>query len=355
MPSFQDTVGSSSTAPCLGGADSATLDIRPRRRFRLSCRKESFVLKTAMFLFCAAFAGAEIRTNYEVAQPAAGDLRFKWIYGSVCNALNRDPRVQVVMYNEDTYVMRQNIAVHHSAPFTYLLMGNSGALLIDTGATAEARYYPLRATVDALLKHWGDLRGKADLPLTVVLTSGENLYQNQGYAQFRGRPNTRLVPPDAAEIDLGGRVVTVIPTPGTHKDGVSFYDRYDGFLFTGDFVCPGRITIANDVDYLKSIARLRAFRDSHPVKWVMGGQIDMQFLPGVEYMRLITYKPMEHVLQLDPAVLDDAAATAERLKGKADVIIRAEFAMRNRVGPDFRKPGTREADLPPVPVVGMLR
>lgn len=89
--------------------------------------------------------------DYACEGPAPGNLAFRWTYGSNVAARNRDPRVQVVQYNEDTFVLRQNVCVHWEAPFTYLLFGNAGALLIDTGATANAQAYPLRETVDAIL------------------------------------------------------------------------------------------------------------------------------------------------------------------------------------------------------------
>lgn len=56
------------------------------------------------------------------------------------------------------------------APFTYLLFGNTGALLIDTGATPEAASYPLRATVDALIIRWCQSRNLPSIPLTIILT-----------------------------------------------------------------------------------------------------------------------------------------------------------------------------------------
>ena len=99
--------------------------------------------------------------------------------------LNRDPRIQVVQYNEDTFILRQNVCVHWEAPFTYLLFGNQGALLIDTGATAEANYYPLRTTVDAIVTRWSQMRLKKKVPLTVVFTSAEDIAQNQGLGAIR--------------------------------------------------------------------------------------------------------------------------------------------------------------------------
>ena len=216
--------------------------------------------------------------------------------------LNRDPRIQVVQYNEDTFILRQNVCVHWEAPFTYLLFGNRGALLIDTGATAEANYYPLRATVDAIITRWSQMRLKKKVPLTVAFTSAEDIAQNQGQAQFAGRPGTMLAPAALADIkqfykldaswpagvariDLGGRVIDVIPTPDAHKDGLTFYDPYNDFLHTGDLIFPGKINISNDKDYVASLQRLKQWKDTHPVKWIMGGHIEMQFVPGLSPLR----------------------------------------------------------------------
>jgi hypothetical protein len=143
--------------------------------------------------------GEEVTHNYACDGPAPGDIYFKWIYGSNIAALNRDPRIQVLQYNEDTYIMRQNICVHWEGPFTYLLFGNRGALLIDAGATPEAEYYPLRRTVDAIIARWIRIRGKQSVPLAIALTSAEDTAQNQGLFQFAGRPDTKIAPRPLAE------------------------------------------------------------------------------------------------------------------------------------------------------------
>jgi hypothetical protein len=125
-------------------------------------------------------ATGEVIHNYSSSGPAPGNIAFRWLYGSNVAALNRDPRIQAVQYNEDTYILRQNVCVHWQAPFTYLLFGNKGALLVDTGATPEPAYYPLRETVDAIIARWARIRRKTNLPLTVVMTSGEDIAQNRG-------------------------------------------------------------------------------------------------------------------------------------------------------------------------------
>ncbi len=291
--------------------------------------------------------------NYACEGPAAGSLAFRWTYGSNAAAKNRDPRVQVVQYNEDTFVMRQNVCVHWEAPFTYLLFGNNGALLIDTGATSNASHYPLRETVDAIVTRWGQARGRTSVPLTVALTSGEDIAQNQGLVQFAGRPDTTIVPrprelmklhygiatswPSGnGRIDLGDRVIEVIPTPGTHKDGVSFYDPYCDFLFTGDLLFPGRINISNDRDYIASLERLQAFAARTPVKWLLGGHIDMMFVPGKYYPRFRNFKPYERVLEMTPDLIDEALQHAREIAGQDMMLIRPDFVLFNGVSPDQR-------------------
>ncbi len=294
---------------------------------------------------------SQVMHNYTSSGPAPGDIAFRWMHGSVCAATNTDPEIQVVAYNEDTYILRQNVCVHWQAPFIYLLFGNRGALLIDTGATPEPEYYPLRKTVDTLLRRWCAARNVPDIPLTIVLTSGEYRAQNQGLSQFAGRPNTTLAPTTldgmkdfyalasswprgSGKIDLGGRILDIIPTPGAHKDGLSFYDSYTCFLFTGDLFFPGRVQIANDRDYAASLARLVDWGHAHTIKWIMGGHIDMMFVPGRAYPRFATCKPLERLLQMEPDLLADALTQATSLIGKSGVAIRADYTLLNRVSPD---------------------
>lgn len=305
---------------------------------------------------------APVEHDYRCDGPAPGKLAFRWTYGSNVAAKNKDPRVQVVQYNEDTFVLRQNVCVHWEAPFTYLLFGNQGALLIDTGATAEARYYPLRETVDAIVQRWAQARGRRKVPLTIALTSGEDVAQNQGLVQFAGRADTTFVPQPievmkrfyglagkwpagTGKIDLGDRAIEVIPTPGTHRDGVSFYDPYCDLLLTGDFLYPGKINISNDKDFIASLERLKAFAASRPVKWILGGHIEMMFVPGRYYPRFATFKPYERILEMEPGLIDEVLRYAREVQGKEMMLIRGDFVLYNGVSPDQRTT-VWPADLP---------
>jgi glyoxylase-like metal-dependent hydrolase (beta-lactamase superfamily II) len=66
------------------------------------------------------------------------------------------------------------------------------------------------------------------------------------------------------KIDLGGRVIQVIATPGHTPDSVSLWDAANGLLFTGDMYYPGPIFLyrpETDLDaYEASIAKMAALK-----------------------------------------------------------------------------------------------
>ncbi len=77
---------------------------------------------------------------------------------------------------------------------------------------------------------------------------------------------------DGERIDLGGRVIEVIATPGHTPDAISLFDRANGLLFTGDTYYPAPIWLfrpETDLDaYARSIRRLAALAPQ--VKIVLG-------------------------------------------------------------------------------------
>jgi len=77
---------------------------------------------------------------------------------------------------------------------------------------------------------------------------------------------------DDDRIELGGRTVEVITTPGHTPDAISLFDRADGLLFTGDTYYPAPIWLyrpETDLDaYAASIRRLASL-EPH-VKLVLG-------------------------------------------------------------------------------------
>ncbi|MEV6839595.1 MBL fold metallo-hydrolase [Streptomyces sp. NPDC051133] len=256
--------------------------------------------------------------DFTSTPPRGRPLPARWIHGSPSAKHNTDPDIQVHAYDEHTFVLRQNKAVHYEAPFLFLLCGNERAVLIDTGATESAEFFPLRRVVDGLLADWLALHPRDDHHLLVLHTHGHGDHV-AGDGQFAGRPGTTVVAADratawpyfgfdtdpeaVAHVDLGGRVLECLATPGHHEAAVTFYDPATGLLLTGDSVYPGRLYIQDVPAFTRSIDRLIEFADRRPVTHVLGCHIEMTGEPGVDYPVRTTYQPDEPPLQLTPAHL----------------------------------------------------
>jgi len=91
---------------------------------------------------------------------------------------------------------------------------------------------------------------------------------------YRTRPwtITRTIH-DGDKLDIGGRVLTVMATPGHAPDSLCLLDRANGLLFTGDTYYPGPIYVfgagASPEAYERSVRRLAKLMPE--VKAVLGG------------------------------------------------------------------------------------
>ena len=94
---------------------------------------------------------------------------------------------------------------------------------------------------------------------------------------------------DGEKIDLGGRSLEVIATPGHTPDAISLLDRANGLLFTGDTYYPAPIWLyrpETDLDaYAASIRRLAALAPQ--VKLVLGAH-NVPVAPPSVLPRLVT-------------------------------------------------------------------
>jgi len=236
------------------------------------------------------------------AQVAPGNMDVHWDEGQANCAGNSAPPIQVHPYNARTFILRENLCLTFEAPFMYLLLGSTRALLIDTGDIADPNQAPLAKTAMELAK----------LPLLVVHTH-RHLDHRAGDAQFANVPAVEVVgydldsvrnyykfkdwPNGVAGIDLGERTVDVIPAPGHNTTEVSFYDRNTGLFFSGDFLMPARLLVEDATAYLASAQRAAEFVKNRPVSFVLGGHIEMdrqgELLPWQSQ-----YHPREHVLEM---------------------------------------------------------
>jgi glyoxylase-like metal-dependent hydrolase (beta-lactamase superfamily II) len=229
-----------------------------------------------------------------------------WNEGSKDCIKNPQPPIQVHRYDAQTFILRESLCATYEAPFIYLLIGKTKALLIDTGAVADAKIMPLAQTVISLLPNEG-----SRLPLMVVHTHG-HLDHRSGDGQFRALPDVEVVPTDlesvkshfgiadwpngTAQIDLGDRIIDVIPTPGHYPSHVAYYDRQTGLFSSGDFLLPGRLLIEDTNADLASAWRVAEFVEQRPVTYVLGGHIELD--ESGKTFQGTRYHPNERPLQL---------------------------------------------------------
>ena len=138
--------------------------------------------------------------------------------------------------------------------YEYLLVGRNRALLIDSGATARdihaalVNLTQLRVTVIPTHLHYDHTNGLnhfksiATIDLPEIRARERNGIVHLGRYQYLGSPTpsfhvTQWVKPNAM-IDLGGRRVQVLWTPGHTSTSASFYDPVAKLLFAGDFIYP---------------------------------------------------------------------------------------------------------------------
>jgi hydroxyacylglutathione hydrolase len=259
------------------------------------------------------------------ASAGAGDLDARWSPGARhCDATPQPP-LQVHRFDSRTYFLRQDLCADFEAPLMYLLIGDTHALLIDSGAVADEAAMPLAKTVAGLLP---SPDGKL-LPLIVVHTH-RHADHRAGDAQLAELPGSRIAPlehddlvafynlpgwPSAsAKIELGRRVVEVIPVPGHLDDHLLFHDATTGLVFSGDFLLPGRLLV-DDIDaYRASAERAVAFLKDKNVTAVLGGHIELD-AQGNLYPSGSTDHPGERTLALTRQDLEGLPAALAGFNG----------------------------------------
>lgn len=241
----------------------------------------------------------------------------KWIDGTQAD----EPVTQVQALNADSFVIRQSVKTNFEAPFLYLLFGQDRALLIDTGAEGGE----IRPTVDRLIAGWLAQHGRSAIPL-VVAHSHSHGDHVAGDAAFRDRPDTTVVglkpadvagffgiddwPNQTARFDLGGRALSIIPTPGHQAAAIMVYDPKLRILLSGDTLYPGRLYVPVNflADDRASIDRLAAFAAKHPIRAALGAHIEMTRTPGRDYPHEAPIHPDEHPLELPAQAISELQA-----------------------------------------------
>lgn len=227
----------------------------------------------------------------------------------------REPPIQIHHLGPNTLMMRQSKTVSYEAPFLYLLFGRERAVLWDTGATTDPSAFPLRSTIDAAISEWLAEHPCERYELIVAHTHahGDHIAADR---QFTDRPQTTIVghgvdavqsffhiadwPSGIGVLDLGGRMLNILPIPGHQPASVAVYDPWSGLLLTGDSLYPGRLYVSDYPAFVASVRRLEDFRQNHPISQVLGCHVEMSRTAGRDYPLGATYQPHEASLVWSP-------------------------------------------------------
>jgi hydroxyacylglutathione hydrolase len=254
------------------------------------------------------------------------------------------PAWQIHEYNPSFFILRESGCIHYEKPFLYLIFGRDKAILEDTGAGP----IDSASVVMDLVAKWSKRNNKpAPVPLIVVHSHSHGDH-TAGDSGFRDRPNVQLVgakveelqkafgikawPTDIMPIDLGGRIVDLIPIPGHDVAGIALYDRQTGILLTGDSFYPGRLYVgeAEFPTFVASHQRIVDFTADKPVAHILGTHIEQTSTPFVDYPRGTVYQPHEHVLELTRGTLLELNDALIQLNGKLERVVLRDVILSPR-------------------------
>jgi glyoxylase-like metal-dependent hydrolase (beta-lactamase superfamily II) len=265
------------------------------------------------------------RTNQPAERIESGKLPATW-YAGGADCAGRPP-LRVHAYNPNLYILRQAACTNYEKPFLYLVFGRERALLLDTGAGR----IDIAATVDTLMRGWLARNGRTSMALVVAHSHAHGDHV-AGDSQFVGRAQTTVVgrdtasvraffgvrqwPTDLGRIDLGDRVLDVIPIPGHQPASIALYDRRTGILLTGDTFYPGRLYVRDTTAFAESIDRLTGFVRTHAVTHMLGAHIESSRTPYVDYVVGTVDQPDEHALDLGRAQLFELDSVVRTMRGR---------------------------------------
>ena len=197
--------------------------------------------------------------------------------------------------NSSTFIISEPKSSQKNS--SYLIIGENEALLFDAG-TGENKDFPLNSILEKITQkpivmvlshfhfdHIGNLNEFKTIALTnqqmnhcklindsiVILNQSETLTQKE--VQFHKSKLVHL----QSEIDLGNRIIKILPTPGHSKVGISLLDQENKFLFTGDLVYNGLLLIDSSDQYLSSLKLLRENVNVNHRIFGAHGQPEIQF------------------------------------------------------------------------------
>ena len=296
----------------------------------------------------------------QLPQPDGGNIRpgvlpKQWMTGGP--KCMESPEWQVHEYNRDLYILRQSGCTDYEKPFIYLFFGDERALLLDTGS----RNGNLAPTLQRTVKNWLQ-RTKRESIRLVVAHSHSHSDHVAGDAELQAMHDPAISvtfvpaeveatkrfykitnwPEEVGQVDLGNRVIDVIPIPGHDVVSVALYDRQTAILFTGDSLYPGRLYVHDLPDFQKSTERMIRFTEGKVIAHILGNHIEETRTPYLDYPIGTMYQPNEHELSLSRGALLELEEALRSLQGKPTRLALRDFSIWP-VGPTYAMSNATQA------------
>ena len=308
-------------------------------------RHETRKLSTALFISTLALLAACARGSHTSPSDAGGARGAPLQAGAVPTRMyaggaqcSERPRMLVHSYNADFYILRQPACTNYEKPFLYLIFGSRRALLLDTGAGG----LDVAASVDSVVQAWRARHAQRPIELVVAHSHAHGDHV-AGDSLFRGKPNVVLVgrdtsavraffeiarwPQDSGVFDLGDRVLDVLPIPGHQPASIAIYDRRTGVLLTGDSFYPGRLYVRDTAAFVRSVQRLVAFTQTHPISHLLGTHIENSDVPFRDYVVGTVDQPREHGLALTVSNLKTLDSVLTPMRGRIMRTVLPDFTI----------------------------
>ena len=296
----------------------------------------------------------------QLAQPDGGTLERGTLparWSSQSPKCMEIPQWQVHEYNPNFIILRQSPCTDYEKPFVFLFFGKSKALLVDTGS----RDGNLPPTLQLVMHNWLKRNGRSSMPLVVAHTHEheDHTWGDKGIQALNDPaiPVTFIPseidpmnsafgigswPTDIGRIDLGERLIDVIPIPGHSKCSIAYYDRNTGVLLSGDTLYPGRLYVRDFHAFQASVERLIDFTKGKPVAHLLGNHIEQSSTPFLDYPVGTMYQPDEHELPLARGALFELREALVGMQGAPKRLALRDFSVWPS-GPGFNSQAENDA------------
>lgn len=277
--------------------------------------KKLFLFSLTLMLNACGFSQVDYRQQSQ-AIPTSSEMfqklqQVNWQSGAQDCEKAKLPPLQTYEFNTSTFILRQNKCSHFEAPFMMLLIGETQAVLIDSGASDDPQQVPIYDTIKKLLLQNEQTFNRKIAKVTVVHShSHQDHYQ--GDTQFSHDPLFSIVGTSAEAVvehfrfnqnslfqyDLGNRKLTIFAIPGHQQQSIAIYDHQTQWLISGDTFYPGQIYVRDWQDYRESIKKIWQFSATHKIDAIIGTHIEMSQTAGEIYPIGSTYQPKETYLPM---------------------------------------------------------